>query len=41
MDEHPDYVPEQHFQLVMAAEELTLEERQAAGLAQSVDEIEL
>lgn len=41
VEEHPDYDPEVHYSLVVTAEEMTPEERQAAGVEISVDDIEL
>jgi len=41
LDEHPDYDPAQHFELVVSPEEMTLEEREAAGLSAGVDDIPL
>ena len=41
IEEHPDYDPTEHHKLVVAATELKLEERQAAGIEVSVDEIDL
>lgn len=41
VDEHADYDPKKDFQLVIDAREMTPEERQAAGLEASVDDIEL
>jgi hypothetical protein len=41
VDEHPDYDPVKHFDLVVKAEEMTLEEREAAGEKVAVDDIPL
>lgn len=41
VDEHPDFDPRVHYTLVIDAAELSLEERAAAGLAASVDDIPL
>jgi hypothetical protein len=41
VDEHPDFDPAQHYQLVVDARELTLEERSAAGMTLSLDAIAL
>lgn len=41
VDEHDDYVPRRDFQLVVTASEMTLEEREAAGVERSVDDIAL
>jgi hypothetical protein len=41
VDEHPDYDPRTHYDLVVQAEELTAEEREAAGLPLAVDDIAL
>ncbi|MEQ9075015.1 MAG: BREX system ATP-binding protein BrxD [Sandaracinaceae bacterium] len=41
VDEHPTFDPVQHHELVVDAAELTLEERAAAGMAASVDDIPL
>lgn len=41
VDEHPDYDPTKHFDLVVKAEEMTLEEREAAGERLAVDDIPL
>ncbi len=41
VDEHPDFDPRLHHELVLDAAELTVEERAAAGLAGSVDDIAL
>ena len=41
VDIHPDYDPAQHFQLIVQAAELTPEERAAAGLASTPDDIPL
>lgn len=41
VDEHPDFDPGQHFKLVVDANELTAEERAAAGIERSVDDIQL
>jgi hypothetical protein len=41
VDEHPDYDPAKHFDLVVKAEEMTLEEREAAGEVVAVDDIPL
>ncbi len=41
VDEHPDFEPTEHYDLRLDAGELTHEERAAAGLAASVDDIAL
>jgi hypothetical protein len=41
VDEHADFVPAEHYELIVDTVELTDEERSGAGLAQSVDDIEL
>lgn len=41
VDIHPDYDPAKHFQLVVQASELTPEERSAAGLPSTPDDIPL
>jgi hypothetical protein len=41
VDEHPDFDPRKHFQLVMSAGEMTPEERAAAGVSASLDDIDL
>lgn len=41
VDEHPTFDPVAHYDLVIDAGELTPEERAAAGVARSVDDIEL
>ena len=41
VDEHDDFDPVQRFSLKLSAAELTPEECEAAGLARSVDDIEL
>lgn len=41
VDEHEDYDPTRDFKLVLDAREMTPEERQAAGIEVSVDDIEL
>lgn len=41
VDEHPEFDPKQHYQLTIDANELTDEERAAAGIARSVDDIHL
>lgn len=41
VDEHADYEPLQHFQLVMEAHELSAEEREAAGVQVTPDDIAL
>jgi len=41
VDEHADYDPSRDFELVVRAEEMAVEERQAAGLELGVDDIEL
>lgn len=39
VDEHPDFDPNRHYQLVMDGADLTLEERAAAGVSASLDDI--
>jgi hypothetical protein len=41
VDEHADFEPRTHYQLVVDGSELTEEERSAAGIARSVDDIAL
>jgi hypothetical protein len=41
VDEHEDYVPTRDFELVVSSSEMTAEEREAAGVARSVDDIAL
>jgi hypothetical protein len=41
VEEHPDFDPQRHYQLSLASSELNEEERVAAGVERSVDEIEL
>ncbi|MEZ4222309.1 MAG: BREX system ATP-binding protein BrxD [Polyangiaceae bacterium] len=41
VDQHEEFDPRKHYDIVVKAEELTDEERGAAGLAPSVDDIEL
>ncbi|MCB9660517.1 MAG: BREX system ATP-binding protein BrxD [Sandaracinaceae bacterium] len=41
VEEHPDFVPARDYELVVNAEELHDEERVAAGITRSVDDIEL
>jgi type II secretory pathway predicted ATPase ExeA len=41
VDEHPDYDPKRDFKLVVDAREMTAEERDAAGIEASVDDIVL
>lgn len=41
VDEHPDFVPEQHYELIIDETELTDEERAGAGIPRDVDDIEL
>jgi hypothetical protein len=41
VEEHEDYVPARDFQLVVSASEMTAEERDAAGMERSVDDIAL
>ena len=41
VDEHPDFEPGEHYELTVDAGELTPEERAAAGVAPSLDDIEL
>jgi type II secretory pathway predicted ATPase ExeA len=41
VDEHEDYVPKRDFELVVTAAEMTAEEREAAGIERSVDDIAL
>lgn len=41
VDEHPDFDPKAHYQLTIDANELTDEERAAAGVVRSVDDIQL
>lgn len=41
VDEHPDFEPSEHYDLVLDAGELTHEERAAAGVVASVDDIAL
>jgi len=41
VDEHDDYQPKRDFELVITTAEMTTEEREAAGVARSVDDIAL
>lgn len=41
VDEHPGFDPRQHYELVMGAHEMTVEERAASGTLSSLDEIDL
>jgi hypothetical protein len=41
VDEHPDFDPQKHFQLVVDANDMTPEERAAAGVSASLDSIDL
>jgi len=41
VDEHPDYEPKRDFKLVVDAQEMTADEREAAGVQTSVDDIAL
>lgn len=41
VDEHPDYEPKRDFKLVVEAQEMTADEREAAGVETSVDDIAL
>jgi hypothetical protein len=41
VDEHPDFEPQKHFQLVVDANDMTPEERAAAGVSASLDSIDL
>jgi type II secretory pathway predicted ATPase ExeA len=41
VDEHEDYLPRRDFQLVVSASEMSPEERDAAGVTRSVDDISL
>jgi hypothetical protein len=41
IEEHADFDPRRHYELVVRAAELTAEEREAAGMSSSVDDIEL
>lgn len=41
VDEHPDFDPRQHHELVVLANEMTDEEREAAGVTRTVADIEL
>ncbi len=41
VEEHPDFDPRQHYSLVVRAAELTVQEREAAGVSTTVDDIEL
>jgi len=41
VDEHEDFDPRKHYELVVQANEMTDEERGAAGVARTVDDIEL
>ena len=41
VDQFPDYDPRQHFKLVVDVNEMSAEERSAAGVARSVDDIAL
>ena len=41
VDEHPDFDPKKDYELVVSAGEMTVEERAAAGVERSVDDIEL
>jgi hypothetical protein len=41
VDVHPDFDPRQHYQLVVEANEMTDEERAAAGMTRSPDDIAL
>lgn len=41
VDEHPDFDPVTHYKLDLQAQELNAEERQAAGIERTVDDVEL
>jgi hypothetical protein len=41
VEEHEDYVPKRDFKLVVSAAEMSPEEREAAGVERSVDDIAL
>lgn len=41
VEEHPDFEPRRHYQLVIQGHELTDEERTAAGIERSVDDIKI
>ena len=41
VDEHPDFDPRKHYTLVIDPTELTEEERAAAGITRSIDDIPL
>ena len=41
VEEHPDFVPARDYELVVSPEEMKAEEREAAGVTRSVDDIEL
>lgn len=41
VDEHPDFEPRKHYELVIEANEMSDEERAAAGVGRNVDEIPL
>ncbi|MCP4564536.1 MAG: BREX system ATP-binding protein BrxD, partial [Bosea sp.] len=41
IDQFPDFDPEKHFELVVDGNQLSAEERAAAGLERTVDEVEL
>lgn len=41
VDEHPTFEPSQHFRLVVTADELTPEERAAAGVSMDLDDLAL
>jgi hypothetical protein len=41
VEEHDDYDPKRDFKLVVSAAEMTAEEREAAGVERSVDDIAL
>jgi hypothetical protein len=41
IDEHADFDPRQHYKLIIQAQELTDEEKDAAGVSQTVDDIRL
>lgn len=41
VDEHPDFDPRQHHEMIVSANEMTDEEREAAGITRTVADIEL
>lgn len=41
VDEHPEYEPRQHFKLVVAAQEMSAEEREASGVKLTAEDVAL